>query len=342
MSPRVRIEDVARAAGVSTKTVSRVINGEPHVAADMRERVERAIADLDYRPNPAARSLAAARTFLIGILGMRLDGYYFSRLHRSASQACRAKGFHLVIEEVDMNERDPIAAVERNLHHMRYEGVILCPPLSDDGALLEMLEAREIACVSISPVSDHGRSNTVVADEANGMAQLARHLWDLGHRRISLTSGLAKSVSALRSDYFARAYVALGGDSRDLRFCPMEWKAGLVEISRKLAVDSLAGDGKPTAIVSFNDETAAAMITHAHECGLSVPGDLSVVGFDDADIAQLVWPQITTIHQPLDQMARAAVSLLLESGADAKPRNVCFPVSLVVRGSTGPVPPVRV
>jgi len=324
-------------AGVSAKTVSRVLNEEPHVTAKVRERVKRAILALDYRPNPAARSLAAARTFLIGMLGVRLDGFYFSQLHRSASQACRAQGFHLVMEEVGMRERDWIAAVERNLHYMRYEGVILCPPLSDCVALLDLLESRGIRSVGISPVTRDHRCDIVETDEAGGMAQLAEHLWKLGHRRINLISGLENSVSALRPEYFTKAYVALGGDIRDVSFTRMAWQGNVVEIGRQLAEDTLAGERMPTAVVSFDDETAAAMISYAHERGLSVPCDLSVVGFDDADLAQLVWPPITTIHQPLDDMARAAVSLLLEPSPDGEPRKLCFPVRLIIRGSTGPV-----
>lgn len=338
MGQQITIDDVARAAGVSIKTVSRVINGEPHVTKRTRERVEQAIDALDYRPNRAARSLAAARTFVIGLFCARLQGFYISQLHRSALEACQEHGFHLIVEELAWEAPDMLDTLTRGLRHMRYEGVILCPPWSDDDSVIGLLEANRIPYVRISPATKVERSDAVLSDEAQGMRLLAEHFWQHNHRRIGLTCGVENTIAGLRAEYFTAAYVEAGGDTSDLCFANLDSDLSIIEAGRKLAEDFLAIKRRPTAIVSFNDEMAAAMIAYANESGLNVPRDLSVAGFDDADLAQLVWPQITTIHQPLDEMARAAVSLLLEAAGDRDSRQVYFPAKLIIRGSTGPAP----
>lgn len=336
MNRTVTIDDVAAAAGVSTKTVSRVINGEPHVSDRMRIRVESAIAELDYRPNPAARSLAASRTFLIGIITTHLQGFYFPELHRSAFRACREQGFHLALEEPAAEGPDAGRLLERSLRNMRYEGVLVAPSVADDAGVLDVLECCEVPYVRISPAADPERSDAVCADEAQGMAQLARHLWQLGHRRIGLPTDTDDSVIGARADAFVKAWLDIGGEYGDLRFARLDWQSTIVEAGRKFAADLLTGDEPPTAIFAFNDDVAAAVIGYAGGHGLRVPDDLSVAGFDDTDIARLIWPPLTTVRQRFDEMARSAVGLLLEPSTQGVTRRLRVPVDLVVRGSTGP------
>lgn len=337
MNRAVTIDDVAAAAGVSTKTVSRVINGEPNVTDRTRERVERAIAELDYRPNVAARSLAAARTFLVGFITTYVEGSYFSKLHRSALRACRARGFHLVIEEVPLEGPVPIETLERNLRHMRYEGVLISPSVADDPRILEVLARLNIRYVRIAPTVDAGLSDAVFADESQGMTLLAGHLWRQGHRRIGLPTDAFDSVIKRRSERFAKAYLEFGGSDGDLHFATLDWHESIVNAGRRFAAELLSAPVRPTAIFTFSDDIAAAVVGYANEQGLRVPDDLSVTGFDDTYIAELIWPPLTTIHQPFDEMARSAVTLLLEPASDRKARWVQLGVDLVVRGSTAPV-----
>lgn len=340
LNQSVTIDDVAAAAGVSIKTVSRVINGEPHVSERTRERVEQAIARLDYRPNVAARSLAASRTFLIGIISTHLEGAYFPALHRSAVGACRERGFHLVMEDPVLDGAQSLAALERDLRHMRYEGVLVTPSVADDKRVLDVLERSRIPYVRIMPSTSPERSGAVCIDEPHGMTLLAEHLLELGHRRIGLPSDptdLLNRAITRRSERFVTAWLAAGGDSDDLRYAPLDWRDTVVNAGRRFARALLSDPDRPTAVFAFSDDIAAAVIGYAGEQGLRVPEQLAVAGFDDTDLARLVWPPLTTVRVDFDELARTAVAMLFEDAQGTAARRVSLPVELVVRRSTRPV-----
>jgi LacI family transcriptional regulator len=332
LSNRVRIDDVARLAGVSAKTVSRVLNGEAHVREQKREAVESAIATLGYLPNLAARSLASSRSFVVGLISPCVQNFrfYYHELHSRTIRACRERGLHLTIEEVDTRSRDMIPQLEQSLRQMHFEGVILTSPVCDSCKILDLLDRLGIRYVRISPTTRASQSDSVSADYVQAAALLAKHFWDLGHRRIAIALMNPRGRNLLKD-----ALVKLGGDPKQIQSLPLDLNQAPIGAGRDIAAALLSQRTPPTAVFAFNDAIAAGLIGYALEHGARVPGDLSVAGFDDGDVAQATWPPLTTLRQPLDEMAKAAVSLLVERAARGKVRKIICPVELVVRGSTG-------
>jgi LacI family transcriptional regulator len=331
--PRPKMSDVAQAAGVSLKSVSRVINNESHISPKLRAKVERAISELSYVPDPAARSLAGARSFTIGVLFDNPSPNYTMKVQSGAYQGCRAAGYHLRIDNLEHNAAD--ADFERQLREIlqgsRVDGFILTPPHSDDPRLLARLEEQAIPYVRIAPVIDPGRSSAVDFDDRAAAALVADHLLALGHRRFGFVSGPAQHRRAqFRKDGFV---------SRVAEICPQaevviesgsfSFASGM-EAGRRLLVASQP----PTAIFAANDDMAAGVMNAAMQLGLKLPDDLSVCGFDDSWISMAVHPPLTTIRQPIEDMARTGVELLLQ----AKPGKIAtreLPFDFVERESTG-------
>jgi LacI family transcriptional regulator len=335
LSHSAKLDDVARLAGVSPKTVSRVVNGEMHVRSQTKEAVERAIARLGYRPNMAARSLATSRSFLIGLVTPHLGNFYFHELHSSSIRACRERGLHLLIEQITDVATGALQSLEDNLRHMRFEGVILVPPISDNPAVLDLLDRLGIKYVRISPATHPKHGDSVSSDEAQGMQLLAEHLWSLGHRHIALATLEGEHVSARRGDLLRDALLEMGCHRKHIQSVALNWRETALQAGRRVAATLLSQRKRPSAIFGFADEAAAGVIGYALQHGLQIPRDLSVVGFDDSDLAQSIWPPLTTIRQPIAEMARAAVALLVERSPKGKVREVVCPVELVLRGSTG-------
>lgn len=328
MKPPVTIDDVARLAGVSPKTVSRVVNAEAHVRDATREAVHEAIAALGYRPNLAARSLASSRSMLIGLISMRLDAYIFRAMHSHGVRACRERGLHLIVEELDTLGSDTLRYLENSLRQMRFDGVIVSQ-LSDQPEILDLLERMQVRYVRISPTTDHGRADSVTSNVDHGLKLLAEHLYSLGHRHIAVASPRKRWRNVMRD-----ALIELGCSPSQILSLPVNWRKTPVEAGLDIGAAILSQRQRPSAVYAFNDEMAAGLINYAWAHGIHVPRDLSVAGFDDGEMARAVWPPITTVHQPLDEMVRAAVALLAEPAADGKPREVVCPVQLVVREST--------
>lgn len=328
----VTLDDVALSVGVSAKTVSRVVNKDPNVSGRTRLNVEQAIASLNYRPNMAARSLASSRSFLIGVLTVHIPTGYSAALHSGAARGCRLLGSHLALEELRQGDPAMLRQFEANLRHVRMDGMLLAPPFADDETVLDMLDRLGIPYVRISPAQDPERSHAVFADELAGVEAMAEHLWQLGHRKYGLVKGLPDQfATAIRGEGFIKAIVARGGRPSDIRSVAMG--SGMILQDGFAAARSLlTEDGRPTAVFAFNDRIAAGVLAYAQANGIAVPNDLAVAGFDDSEAASLVWPGITTIHQPISEMAQAAVQLLVESPSPRQ-RIVC-PVKLIVRGST--------
>ncbi len=328
MKSVVTLNEVARLAGVSPKTVSRVINEEAYVKDATRAAVHKAIATLGYRPNLAARSLASSRSFLIGLISMRMDAYIFSSMHANGVHACRERGLHLIVEELENLDRGSLRQLEHSIRQMRFEGVIVSQ-LSDQPEILNLLERMQVPYVRMAPTIDLKRSDSVKSDVAQGLKLLAEHFWELGHRRIAVASPEQRWRNVIKE-----RLIELGCDPKQILTLPVNWRKSPVEAGSELAATVLSQRDRPTAVYAFNDEMAAGFISYAWAHGIHIPRDLSVAGFDDAEISRAIWPRITTVHQPFDEMIHAAVKLLAEPSADGKPRDVVCPVQLVVREST--------
>ncbi|MDH7639564.1 LacI family DNA-binding transcriptional regulator [Sphingomonas oryzagri] len=330
------ITDVADAAGVSIKTVSRVFNDEPNVRPLTRDRVLKAAADLDYHPNVAARSLAGRRSFLIGLAYENPSPNYVVDLQRGALERLHGERYRLLVLPFD----DASAASGKMQAIARasgLDGMVLAPPLCDDPATVAELEACGLPYARIAPTSGGSHAPDVAMDDREAARAVVDHLVGLGHTRIGVVRGDPSHASAGARLEGYHAGLAAHGLAADPA---LEVQGAYTFVSGYEAGRALlALPDRPTAIFASNDDMAAGVINAAYEAGVSVPDQLSVVGFDDSNIASVVWPRLTTIHQPIRDMAREATSALLSliDHEETVPHQM-LPFQLVIRGSTGPVP----
>ena len=328
------ITDVADAAGVSIKTVSRVFNDEPNVRPLTRERVLKAAADLDYHPNVAARSLAGRRSFLIGLAYENPSPNYVVDLQTGALGRLHGERYRLLVLPFD----DAAAASGKMQAIARasgLDGMVLAPPLCDDPATVAELEACGLPYARIAPTSGGSHAPDVAMDDRAATRALIDHLAGLGHTRIAIVRGDPTHASAAAR---YEGYCA-GLEAHGLPILPELEVPGAYTFASGYEAGKalLALAERPTAIFASNDDMAAGVMNAAQEAGLKIPADLSVAGFDDSNIASVVWPRLTTIHQPIRDMAREATGALLAliEHEETVPHQM-LPFQLVVRGSTGP------
>jgi LacI family transcriptional regulator len=328
--------DVARAAGVSMKSVSRVVNNEPNVTDKLRAKVDRAILALGYVPDLAARSLAGGRSLTIGLLfndyGNAFLPSYYPKVQSGAYRACRQGGYHLLVETLETEGADFVARFERALGTMRTDGFVLPPPLADNVTIMDALEKRGIGFTRIAPSIDLDRAPYVAMDDVAAAKEVTQHLWDLGHRRLGFVAGHADHPAAHdRRRGFVEALADLGCHDFAEASAQFQFSLGI-----DAARDLMTSPNPPTAIFAANDDSAAGVMAGLAQLGLTVPDDVSVVGFDDSWIAQSVWPYLTTIHQPIEEMAATAAAMLIKRNGVADDTAKLLDYHLVTRGSTAP------
>ena len=301
------IADVARAAGVSAMTVSRVINGESNVRAATREAVNAAVAQLNYAPNPAARSLAGAGQLRIALLYSNPSAGFLSEfLVGSLEQAARADA-QLIVEKCDIGDHE--LEVTRHLIDRGIDGIILPPPLNESGAVLDLLAEARVPAVLVAGGQPTATMMAVGIDNHDAAAAMTAHILSLGHRRVGFIGGDAnQTASGARLSGYRAALEGAG-----IPFDPELVVPGLFTYRSGLdAAEQLLDLAEPpSAIFSSNDDMAAATVAVAHRRGLDVPGDITVCGFDDTTLSTAIWPELTTVHQPIADMSRAAVEMLV-------------------------------
>ena len=338
----ITIKDVAEMAGVSPKTVSRVLNDEAYVRPAVKEAVRAAIDALGYTPNMAARSLASARSYLIGLaVDDPTWSSYAAGIQMGAIKRCRERNYHLVVEPVDTNHAESEEALIRGIAHLRLEGLIIVPPLSTSASLLDRLEAIGLPYVRLAPGEHPERSALVEIDERGAANELTRYLIGLGHRDIGFIEGIeAHAATPRRRGGFLSAMHDAGLSVPPGRIQP----GGFTFHSGLQGGLALLNDPahRPTAIFASNDDTAMGVIAAAGRLNIAVPDALSVVGFDDAPTSRIAWPPITTVHQPLAEMAAAAVDIIADPRYRAHPGDAAFrrrlPYDIIHRDSVGPAP----
>lgn len=340
-SKRSTIDDVARLAGVSIKTVSRVFNRAPNVRQATRDKVVAAAEALDYQPNLSARRLASNRTFLIGMLYDKPDPQnendYITLVQSGAIQACQDHGYHLLIAPCQLNSPDltrEVAGLSRQV-----DGFIALQPLSDHMELMRTLLESGTACVRVSQRPFDGFPWISVAD-VDAADAMTEHLIELGHRRIGFIVG--------HPDH-GQSHDRLAGYKRALERSEIPYDESIVRqglfdyaSGRSCARELLSLSPRPTAIFAGNDPMAMGALSVAHELGLEVPRVLSVAGFDDSPLARHAWPPLTTVRQPIAEVARLATLELvkrIEGHSDGDPHH-CLEAELVCRASTADVLPV--
>ena len=305
----ITIKEVAEKAGVSQMTVSRVLNKQKLVKESTREKVEAAISALNYRPNLMARGLAGGRSKLIGLAYYNPSPSYLSALLVSALKHCRDLGHHLVIEDLaDIeNDHDTSAIVER-LNTIRLDGLILAPPLSSNRALLSLIKDLGLPTVLLGNRSSIESHSTVIFDDTAAAHRMTDLLVSRGHERIGFISGpIDHPSSGKRQEGYCQALDERGLPVDDALIFQGDFtfRSGMALADKLLDLKQ-----PPTAIFASNDDMAAGVIAAAQRRAIQIPSELSIVGFDDTAIAAAIWPRLTTLHQPIAEMAQAAVEII--------------------------------
>lgn len=334
-SGKSTINDVARIAGVSKKTVSRVINRSPLLNDDTRRKVETVIGELGYVPNPQARALALRRNFLLGLIHDNPNAQTVMNVQQGILEAIRDTEFELVVRPVDRGSPSILDDIRAFLDRHRLYGVMLMPPISEDDRVAELCRSMGARYVRMGSARLDDDEHMVASNDREAVADATRYLIGLGHRRIGLVAGPHgfRSAAERRAGFeLAIAEAGIKLPRSLIAEGSYRFDSGLAAGDRLLDVSP-----RPTAIVASNDEMAAGVLHAAKQRGLSVPDDLSLIGFDDTPIAAHIWPPLTTVRWPIIPMARAAAAKLLmgmvdEEGDGAEEPSM-FLSTLIRRGS---------
>jgi LacI family transcriptional regulator len=304
----VTVNDVARHAGVSPMTVSRVVNGEKYVREETRRAVLASVRALNYSPNQAARSLAGAEGMRIGLLYGNPSAAYLGEFLLGALDESGRISAQLSLEKCDAESEKGERNAVRNLVKSGVDGVILPPPLCEVASIRAALKENDVAAVAVAPGRPLADCSCVRVDDYQAAYEMTSYLLSQGHRRIAFIKGHPnQTASAERLHGFETAMADAGQKIERALVVQgyFSYVSGLDAGERLLGRAS-----RPTAIFASNDDMAAGAVSAAHKRGLDVPRDISIVGFDDTSILAAVWPPLTTIRQPVAQMAEIAVSLL--------------------------------
>ncbi|VXC45477.1 LacI family DNA-binding transcriptional regulator [Sphingomonas sp. 8AM] len=330
----VTIADIAQLAGVSKMTVSRVISAPATVREETRERVARIIAELHYTPNRSARMLSGARQLRFGLLYNNPRSSYVIDFLMAAIDQASLTDVQLIARGCQLGEDD--AVILDSLISSGIDAIILNPPLCDSPALLELVGNSGIPGLLISTDGSATDLSSISIDESAAARQMTQHLLALGHRRIGFVTGEpVLAASHARKAGFLAALEAAG-----IALDPALIVQGdFTYPSGRRAAEQLLGLAeRPTAIFASNDDMAAAATMTARQHGLDVPSQLTICGFDDSWIATAIYPELTTIRQPIAEMAKRGVTLLSEmvqadENDDRPLRHLRLPHELVVRQS---------
>ncbi|HVN33501.1 MAG TPA: LacI family DNA-binding transcriptional regulator [Thermoanaerobaculaceae bacterium] len=329
---------MAARAGLSIKTVSRVLNLEPNVRPQTRERVLTAASELEYQPNLSARRLASKRSFVIGLLYDNPDSDYVMGIQEGTLAACRPQDYHLLIHPCSTLAPDLVDEA-LNLHRRSMaDGLILTQPVADFQPLTTALTEADIPFVRISQRPCAGESPLISVDDEQAARRLTDHLILLGHSSIGFIMGHPDHGSS--HDRLKGFRASLEAHGLSANRAPIEQGLYTFDSGYACAQRLLALKPRPTAIFAGDDHMAMGVLTAAHERGFVVPDDLSVCGFDDTPMARYAWPPLTTARQPIIEVARLATECLLNrlQGKEIETKRYTLESRLVLRGSTGKMP----
>ena len=337
---KVTINDVARLAQVSKKTISRIINNAPNVNEETRIKVNLIIGALGYKPDPQARALAFRRSFLLGLIYDNPNAHYVVNMQMGILDHLKDTGHELVVHPCDRRAPEFLENIRDFIERQRLMGVILLPPIAEDRALIDLIQSLNIPLIRITARS--GQMNDPPIDTAQilsqdriGCEQASEHLIRLGHRKIGYIAGnLAYASAHERRLGFEAGLARLG-----YAFDPAYDEQGdySFESGYEAALRLLSRTDRPTAIISCNDEMAAGIYKAAYELGLTIPNDLSIVSFDDSHLAIRLSPGLSTIRLPTRSMGAQAAQALL-SQKSGLPQSFAFESKLIIRNSSGPLP----
>lgn len=329
------INDVARVAGVSKRTVSRVINGSALVGESTREKVQAVIQQLNFLPDKQARGLASKRSFLLGVIYDNPDALYIDQVQRGALDICTSLGYELVVHPCQWEREDFIDDCLSFVRRSRVDGVLILPPVSESRELAKALREKDVPYVRIASADLDDHSNIVISKDRAAMKEIAEHLTELGHKDIAIISG---------PRHFCSSQERLEGLIGSLRERGIEIPAHRLlegknsyETGIECAKQIFAEKPYPTAIFANNDEMAAGVVRVAKDFDISIPEQLALVGFDDNVLASRIVPSLTTIRRPVEEIASLATQKLIQAflpESEAKQLDWEVTPYLIVREST--------
>ncbi|MBW8189430.1 LacI family DNA-binding transcriptional regulator [Neiella marina] len=337
---KVTINDVAKLAGVSIKTVSRVINNEESVRQNTRDKVMAAAAELNYQPNQAARNLAGTKSYTIGFIYDNPNAYYIIDMQNGILSECRKQGFELVIHPCNSKSDGILDEIKEMIKQSRITGLVLTPPFSENDDVIAMLDQLDVRYVRIISGSgaEQDSDSCVMIDDHQAAQDITDHLIQLGHKDIAFIGGSDEHQSSFErlSGYQAALKAHHVAPQNDLIVAgDYSFDSGVVGANKLLELEQ-----KPSAIFCCNDETAAGALFAARLKNISIPDELSIVGFEDSPFSRQTWPKLTTAHQPNQQIASQATSLLIANTRNQSANEICrlFTPKLVIRDSSQQAP----
>lgn len=333
---KITINDVAKLAGVSKRTVSRVINRSPLVGENTLKKVEKIIKEVNFSPDKQARGLASSRSFLLGLIYDDFDSLSIVQVQQGVLSICADIGYELVVHPCKSKEENFIEECVNSISRSKLDGVIILPPIAENKKLAAALRAANCPYVRIASVDFDDEANIVVSDEREAMKEMADHFVELGHKDIAFISGpLSYRSSIERMEGFLFELKAFNITIPDSRI--LEGKNNY-QTGMACAKELLSQKNRPTAILANNDEMAAGVIRVASDLGIKIPEELSVAGFDDNIYASRIIPSLTTIKRPIDNMAALASQKLINKvqSVHSKPLVLSGAVKphLIIREST--------
>ncbi|MEO0815673.1 MAG: LacI family DNA-binding transcriptional regulator [Pseudomonadota bacterium] len=338
--------DVARHAGVSLKTVSRVLNNEPHVQDTLREKVRASVEELGYVPSASARSLRSRRSYCINLISHSLHSTFVHAIQFGALQACQEAGYRMMVSMLDPKAAQDPEFLENWCEALvkagKPDGVILVPPMSDDPAINAAFLRHDIAIARIGPNDIDDDNTSIIIDDREAAREMTTHLINTGHTRIGFVLGKPdQGATPARYKGYCEALEAAGIELDETLVKPgmFDFESGLEAGDAYLTMPE-----PPTAVFAANDDMAAGVLVAAHRMGVQVPDHISIVGFDDSEIAEKMWPALTTVRQPLQALGAQAIRVLTQSAAGSRskldPAGTCLPYEIVLRQSSSQAPNV--
>lgn len=337
-----KMKDVAKLAGVSIKTVSRVVNNEPHVTEGLREKVKAAVDQLGFVPSPNARGLRSHRGYTVHYIIHNNRSNYVNAIQAGTIQACQEQGYQLVVSMIDDSDSLSDAEITEQMNRLPIlgtpVGAILVSPLTNNKRIVSALKSMGIAIARIGSHDFDDDELEVKINDREAAKDITNYLLQLGHRRIGFVRGKENqkaTVERFQGYQDALNEAGLTVDDTLIQAGNFEFESGL-----KAGDSLLKRSDPPSAIFASNDDMAAGVLSAAHRLRIAVPDQLSVVGFDDSELAEKMWPALTTIRQPLLELGSVATKMLIanaQNNQDINPRQF-LPYELIIRESTGPVP----
>ncbi|MCF2949592.1 LacI family DNA-binding transcriptional regulator [Paraglaciecola aquimarina] len=320
------INDVAREAGVSKRTVSRVINGSPSVGQATRERIDAVIKELNFQPDKQARGLASKKSYLLGLIYDNPDALYIDQVQRGCLTVCTNLGYELVVHPCHWQEDDFVEDCLNFISRSNVDGVLILPPVSESKKLASALRANNHPYVRIASADLDDHANIVISNEREAMQDIAEHLVSLGHKDIAMISGPSPFCSSReRLEGFTDSLKKLNIDLPAHRVIEGQnsYESGL-----EIAKNIFSGTDLPTAIFANNDEMAAGVIRVASDLGIKIPEQVSLAGFDDNIFASRIIPSLTTLRRPVQEISVVATKKLIQA---INPQNKAVEQTTVIK-----------